>query len=40
VFSAVAKAPEKAPERYRRFLSYGLVLADRIRLWEGLQRGA
>jgi hypothetical protein len=40
VFSAVAKEPHLAPDRYRRFLSYGMELADRIRLWEGLQRSA
>ena len=38
VFSAVSSDPESAPQRYRRFLAYGLELADRIRLWEGLQR--
>ena len=38
VFSAVCREPESAPQRYRRFLSYGVELADRIRLWEGLQR--
>lgn len=40
VFSAVTVEPEKAPEKFRRFLNYGLELAERIELWESLERAA
>jgi hypothetical protein len=40
VFSAVVVEPEKAPEKFRKFLNYGLELADRIELWESLDRAA
>jgi len=40
VLSAVSVQPERAPERFRRFLAYGLELADRIKLWESLERKA
>lgn len=38
VFSAVAREPETAPEKYRSFLAFGLELAERIRLWDSLER--
>lgn len=40
VFSAVTVEPEKAPEKFRKFLDYGLELADRIELWDSLDRAA
>lgn len=40
VFSAVTVEPEKAPEKFRTFLQYGLELAERIALWESIERAA
>jgi hypothetical protein len=40
VFSAVIVEPEKAPEKFRKFLNYGLELAERIELWDSLDRAA
>lgn len=40
VFSAVTVEPEKAPEKFKGFLGYGLELAERIDLWESLDRAA
>ncbi|MQA92173.1 MAG: hypothetical protein GEU90_18435 [Gemmatimonas sp.] len=38
VLAAVAVQPERAQERFRRFLGFGLELAERIHLWETLER--
>jgi hypothetical protein len=40
VFSAVTVEPEKAPEKFRKYLSDGMELAERIALWESLDRAA
>lgn len=37
IFCGVATAPERAPDRYRSYVAYGLELADRIRLWQSLE---
>ena len=39
LLAAVVAEPEKAPERHKQFLTDGLQLADRIKLWDALQRG-
>jgi hypothetical protein len=38
ILAAVTVQPERSPERFRRYLGYGLELAERIRLWESLER--
>ena len=38
VFAAVRDQPEKAPERAREFLGYGFELAERIELWQSIER--
>jgi hypothetical protein len=40
LISGIASEPEKAEEKYDGFLSYGLQLADRIRLWDAVERGS
>jgi hypothetical protein len=40
VFSAVIFEPEKAQEKFRKFLNFGLELAERIELWDSLERAA
>jgi uncharacterized protein DUF6931 len=34
IFAAVAAEPEKAPEKFRAFLTQGVDVVTRIRLWE------
>ena len=34
IFAAVAKEPEKAPERFRSFVAQGLDVTKRVKLWE------
>jgi hypothetical protein len=34
IFAAVAKEPEKAPEKFRSFVSQGLEVTNRVKLWE------
>ena len=34
IFAAVAKQPEKAPEKFRSFVAQGVEVANRIKLWE------
>jgi hypothetical protein len=38
VMAAVAVQPERSQERFRKFLGYGMELADRIKLWETLEK--
>ena len=34
IFAAVAREPEKAPERFRSFVAQGLDVTNRVKLWE------
>lgn len=34
IFAAVAKEPEKAPEKFRSFVAQGLEVTNRVKLWE------
>src|ERR1019366_1277634 len=34
IFAAVAKEPEKAPEKFRAFIAQGLEVTQRIKLWD------
>lgn len=40
VFAAVRDQPQLAPEWAREFLAYGFELAERIELWESIERAA
>ncbi len=40
VLTAVQSEPERAPERYQRYLADGLELAERIDLWNSVDRAA
>lgn len=40
VLTAVQAEPEKAPEKYQRYLADGLELAERIDLWKSVDRAA
>ena len=34
IFAAVAKEPEKAPEKFRSFVAQGVEVTNRVKLWE------
>ena len=34
IFAAVAKEPEKAPEKFRNFVAQGIEVTNRVKLWE------
>ena len=34
IFAAVAKEPERAPERFRSFVAQGVEVTNRVKLWE------
>jgi hypothetical protein len=34
IFAAVAKEPEKAPEKFRSFVAQGVEVTTRVKLWE------
>uniref|UniRef100_Q02CG2 Putative secreted protein n=1 Tax=Solibacter usitatus (strain Ellin6076) TaxID=234267 RepID=Q02CG2_SOLUE len=34
IFAAVAREPEKAPEKFRSFVAQGLEVTNRVKLWE------
>jgi hypothetical protein len=34
IFAAVAKQPERAPERFRSFVAQGVEVTNRVKLWE------
>lgn len=34
IFAAVAREPEKAPERFRSFVAQGVEVTNRVKLWE------
>ena len=34
IFAAVAKEPEKAPERFKSFVAQGVEVTNRVKLWE------
>lgn len=40
ILTAVQTEPEKAPERYKKYLGDGLELAERIDLWKSVDRAA
>ncbi len=34
IFAAVAKEPERAPEKFRSFVAQGVDVSNRVKLWE------
>ena len=34
IFAAVAKEPERAPEKFRSFVAQGVEVTNRVKLWE------
>jgi hypothetical protein len=34
IFAAIAKQPERAPERFRSFVAQGIEVTNRVKLWE------
>ncbi len=40
ILTAVQMEPEKAPEKYQKYLADGLELAERIDLWKSVDRAA
>ncbi len=34
IFAAIAKQPERAPERFRSFVAQGVEVTNRVKLWE------
>jgi hypothetical protein len=34
IFAAVAKEPERAPEKFRSFVAQGVDVTNRLKLWE------
>jgi hypothetical protein len=34
IFAAVAKEPERAPEKFRSFVAQGVEVSNRVKLWE------
>jgi len=34
IFAAVAREPERAPERFRSFVAQGVDVSNRVKLWE------
>jgi hypothetical protein len=34
IFAAVAREPEKAPEKFRNFVAQGIEVTNRVKLWE------
>ena len=34
IFAAVAKEPERAPERFKSFVAQGVEVTNRVKLWE------
>jgi len=34
IFAAVAREPEKAPEKFRSFVAQGIEVTNRVKLWE------
>ena len=34
IFTAVAREPEKAPEKFRNFVAQGIEVTNRVKLWE------
>jgi hypothetical protein len=34
IFAAVAREPEKAPEKFRSFVAQGVEVTNRVKLWE------
>jgi hypothetical protein len=34
IFAAVAREPEKAPEKFRGFVAQGIEVTNRVKLWE------